>query len=129
VEITDATNRVLTLVGIGCLSGIDRKRRSNEEEHTNRRNMLHKGKLQAALNLKRGQLRLRRLISEQLGRIPPDLENALSTYQSSAQLEHNLSQVDRATGRGRPSIGFDRLVGDAVIAIIMPPQIFHWTRV
>jgi hypothetical protein len=78
--------------------------------------MLHKGKLQAALNLKRGQFSLYDgSFSEQLGAYRQTLETLYLRYQSSAQLEHDLPPVDQGPQAGaRPSIEFDRWLVNAV---------------
>src|SRR5579875_3655879 len=77
--------------------------------------MLHKGKLQAALNLKRGQFsRYDDSFSEQLGAYRQTLEALYLRYQSSAQLEHDLPPVGQGQMAGaRPSIEFDRWLVNA----------------
>jgi NurA domain len=77
--------------------------------------MLHKGKLQAALNLKRGQFSLYDgSFSEQLGAYRQTLETLYLRYQSSAQLEHDLPPIDQGPQAGaRSSIEFDRWLVNA----------------
>ncbi len=78
--------------------------------------MLHKGKLQAALNLKRGQFSLYDgSFSEQLKAYQYVLETLYVDYASSAQLEQNLPSGDSATSSvgARPSIEFDRWLVNA----------------
>ncbi len=72
--------------------------------------MLHKGKLHAALNVKRGQFSLYDgSFAEQLGAYRQALETLYQRYQSSTQLEDNLPPVDQGPQAGaRPSIEFDR---------------------
>src|SRR6266496_5394167 len=74
--------------------------------------MLHKGKLQAALNLKRGQFSLYDgTFSEQLKAYQQALETLYLRYPTSARLEHILPPDGiggKRTAGARPSIEFDR---------------------
>lgn len=77
--------------------------------------MLHKGKLQAALSLKRGQFSLYDgSYSEQLKAYQHALETLYLSYPSSTQLEHMLPPLSSGQSAGaRPSIEFDRWLVDA----------------
>lgn len=78
--------------------------------------MIHKGKLQAALNLKRGNFNLYdSSFSEQLQAYRHILETLHTHYPSSVELERMLPTDESSTSAGaRPSIEFDRwLVGAA----------------
>lgn len=78
--------------------------------------MLHKGKLHAALNLKRGQFSLYDgSFGEQLASYRQVLETLYLRYKSSAQLEHDLPPDNPGlpTAGARPSIEFDRWLVDA----------------
>src|SRR5581483_555807 len=73
--------------------------------------MLHKGKLQAALSLKRGHFSLfDGTFSEQLKAYQQALETLYLRYQSSAQMENVLPPHDSfgLSAGARPSIEFDR---------------------
>ncbi|HLI87526.1 MAG TPA: DNA double-strand break repair nuclease NurA [Ktedonobacteraceae bacterium] len=72
--------------------------------------MLHKGKLQAALNLKRGQFTLYDgAFSEQLQAYRHALETLCTRYASSVQLERVLPPEESGVAAGaRPSSEFDR---------------------
>lgn len=78
--------------------------------------MLHKGKLQAALNLKRGHFSLfDGTFSEQLKAYQQALETLYLRYQSSAQMENVLPPHDSfgLSAGARPSIEFDRWLASA----------------
>jgi hypothetical protein len=78
--------------------------------------MLHKGKLQAALNVKRAQFSLYDgSFGEQLELYQNALETLYEHYQSSAQLEKVLpsNKSGTASAGARPSIEFDRWLVDA----------------
>jgi hypothetical protein len=78
--------------------------------------MLHKGKLQAALNTKRAQFSLYDgSFGEQLKLYQNALETLYKHYQSSAQLEKVLpsNEIGMASAGARPSIEFDRWLVDA----------------
>src|ERR1700731_3603073 len=77
--------------------------------------MLHKGKLQAALNLKRGQFSLYDgSFSEQLKAYQQALETLYLRYPTSAKLEHVLPPAESSNSAGaRPSIEFDRWLVNA----------------
>jgi hypothetical protein len=78
--------------------------------------MLHKGKLQAALNLKRGQFSLYDgTFGEQLKAYRQALETLYLRYPSSAQLEHALPPEGRGLppAGARSSIEFDRWLVNA----------------
>jgi hypothetical protein len=78
--------------------------------------MLHKGKLQAALNVKRAQFSLYDgSFGEQLKLYRHALESLYEHYQSSAQLEQALSldEISRSPSGAHPSIEFDRWLVDA----------------
>src|SRR5215472_6214037 len=78
--------------------------------------MLHKGKLLAALNEKRGQFSLYDgSFSEQLGLYQHALETLYQHYPSSAQLEQALPSKESGmpTAGARPSIEFDRWLVEA----------------
>ncbi|HZU02228.1 MAG TPA: DNA double-strand break repair nuclease NurA [Ktedonobacteraceae bacterium] len=77
--------------------------------------MLHKGKLQAALNLKRGQFSLYDgSYSEQLKAYQQALETLYLHYPSSTQLEYMLPPADSGQSAGaRPSVEFDRWLVNA----------------
>ena len=79
--------------------------------------MLHKGKLQAALNLKRGQFSLYDgTFNEQLKAYQQALESLYQRYPTSARLEHDLppdSIGGRYSAGARPSIEFDRWLVNA----------------
>ena len=78
--------------------------------------MLHKGKLQAALNTKRAQFSLYDgSFGEQLKLYQNALETLYDYYQSSAQLEKVLPshEIGIASAGARPSIEFDRWLVDA----------------
>src|SRR2546426_1667452 len=72
--------------------------------------MLHKGKLQMALNAKRGQFSIYDgTFSDQLKAYRNALETLCQRYPSSAQLAHLLPPEDSTVPAGaRPSIEFDR---------------------
>ncbi len=73
--------------------------------------MLHKGKLQAALNLKRGQFSLYdSTFSAQLKAYQQALETLYLRYPTSARLEHHLPPdgIGIQSAGARPSIEFDR---------------------
>lgn len=77
--------------------------------------MLHKGKLQAALNTKRAQFSLYDgSFAEQLKFYQNALETLYEQYQSSAQLEKVLpsNESGTASAGARPSIEFDRWLVD-----------------
>lgn len=78
--------------------------------------MLHKGKLQAALNAKQTQFSLYDgSFGEQLKLYQSVLESLYEHYQSSAQLEHVLppDEIGTSSAGARPSIEFDRWLVDA----------------
>jgi NurA domain len=77
--------------------------------------MLHKGKLQAALNLKRGQFSLYDgSFSEQLKAYQQALETLYLRYPTSAKLEYVLPPAESSNSAGaRPSIEFDRWLVNA----------------
>ena len=78
--------------------------------------MLHKGKLQAALNLKRGQFSLYDgSFSEQLKAYQQALETLYLRYPNSAKLEHVLPPEGSGmpSAGARPSIEFDRWLVNA----------------
>lgn len=78
--------------------------------------MLHKGKLQAALNLKRGLFSLYDgTYSEQLAAYRQALETLYRRYESSARLEHDLppNQPAMPMAGARPTIEFDRWLVEA----------------
>ncbi|HEY4034806.1 MAG TPA: DNA double-strand break repair nuclease NurA [Ktedonobacteraceae bacterium] len=78
--------------------------------------MLHKGKLQAALNAKRAQFSLYDgSFGEQLKLYQYSLESLYEHYKSSAQLENVLppDQIGMPSAGARPSIEFDRWLVDA----------------
>ena len=78
--------------------------------------MLHKGKLQAALNLKRGQFSLYDgTFSEQLKEYQHALETLYLRYPTSATLEHVLppDRIGMPSAGARPSIEFDRWLVNA----------------
>ncbi|MBV9709906.1 MAG: hypothetical protein JO011_03190, partial [Ktedonobacteraceae bacterium] len=78
--------------------------------------MLHKGKLQAALNLKRGQFSLYDgSFSEQLKAYQQALETLYLRYPTSAKLEHVLPPEGSGmpSAGARPSIEFDRWLVNA----------------
>ncbi len=78
--------------------------------------MLHKGKLQVALNTKRAQFSLYDgSFGEQLKLYQNALETLYEQYQSSAQLEQVLpsNEIGMASAGARPSIEFDRWLVDA----------------
>jgi len=78
--------------------------------------MLHKGKLQAALNLKRGQFALYDgTFSEQLKAYQQALETLYLRYPTSARLEHHLPPdgIGTLAAGARPSIEFDRWLVNA----------------
>src|ERR1700688_4859642 len=72
--------------------------------------MLHKGKLQAALNLKKGQFSLYDgTYSEQLKEYQLALETLYQQYPTSTQLAQVLAGTNNTKPAGaRPSIEFDR---------------------
>jgi hypothetical protein len=73
--------------------------------------MLHKGKLQAALNAKRGQFsHFDGTFHEQLTTYRESLESLHTRYTSSAQLEHALPGRESGTSAAgaRPTLEFDR---------------------
>jgi len=79
--------------------------------------MLHKGKLQAALNAKRAQFSLYDgSFGEQLKLYQYALESLYEHYKSSAQLENVLppDEIGMPSAGARPSIEFDRWLVDAV---------------
>ncbi len=78
--------------------------------------MLHKGKLQAALNAKRAQFSLYDgSFGEQLKLYQCALESLYEHYKSSAQLENVLppDEIGMPSAGARPSIEFDRWLVDA----------------
>ncbi len=77
--------------------------------------MLHKGKLQAALNHKRGQFKLYDgSFSDQLHAYQHELETLYAHYPSSAMLEQHLPPDGHGTTAGaRPSIEFDQWLASA----------------
>ncbi len=76
--------------------------------------MLHKGKLQAALNAKRNQFALYDgSFSEQLKMYQHALETLYLDYSSSAQLEYALPPEGMQAAGARPSIEFDRWLVNA----------------
>jgi hypothetical protein len=78
--------------------------------------MLHKGKLQAALDLKRGQFSLYDgSFSEQLKAYQHALETLYLRYPTSAKLEHVLPPAENSarSAGARPSIEFDRWLVNA----------------
>src|SRR5215472_6648987 len=78
--------------------------------------MLHKGKLQAALNAKREQFsRYDGSFGEQLKLYKYASESLYEHYQSSAQLEDTLppDEISMPSAGARPSIEFDRWLVDA----------------
>ncbi|HEV2659910.1 MAG TPA: DNA double-strand break repair nuclease NurA [Ktedonobacteraceae bacterium] len=76
--------------------------------------MLHKGKLQAALNLKRGQFALYDgTFSEQLKAYQQALETLYLRYPTSARLELHLPPDGMQAAGARPSIEFDRWLVNA----------------
>ncbi len=78
--------------------------------------MLHKGKLQAALNAKREQFsRHDGSLGEQLKLYKHALESLYKHYKSSAQLENALpsDEIGMPSAGARPSIEFDRWLVDA----------------
>ena len=77
--------------------------------------MLHKGKLLAALQQKRGQFTLYDgSFAEQLQAYRQALETLHERYGSSAQLEHDLPPAESHVPAGaRPSIEFDRWLAQA----------------
>ncbi len=76
--------------------------------------MLHKGKLQAALNAKRNQFALYDgTFSEQLKLYQHALETLYQDYMSSEQLEAALPSEGTVTAGARPSIEFDRWLVNA----------------
>jgi hypothetical protein len=73
--------------------------------------MLHKGKLQAALNLKRGQFNaFDASFSDQLHAYRHALETLYTRYPSSTQLEHRLPPdgIGMPSAGARPSMEYDR---------------------
>lgn len=77
--------------------------------------MLHKGKLQMALNAKRGQFTIYDgSFSDQLNAYRHGLETLYQRYASSAELEHLLPPDDSTVPAGaRPTIEFDRWLVNA----------------
>lgn len=78
--------------------------------------MLHKGKLQAALNAKKGQFsRFDGSFSEQLQMYQESLESLYQRYNSSAQLENMLPPDDMGvpSAGARPTMEFDRWLVNA----------------
>lgn len=77
--------------------------------------MLHKGKLQMALNAKRGQFTIYDgSFSDQLNAYRHALETLYQRYASSAELEHLLPPADSTVPAGaRPTIEFDRWLVNA----------------
>src|SRR5689334_25223073 len=78
--------------------------------------MLHKGKLQAALNAKQAQFsHYDGSFGEQLKLYKYALESLYENYQSSAQLEDALppDEIGMPSAGARPSIEFDRWLVDA----------------
>ena len=73
--------------------------------------MLHKGKLQAALNLKRGQFNaFDDSFSDQLHAYRHALETLYTRYPSSTQLEHRLPPdgIGMPPAGARPTMEYDR---------------------
>jgi hypothetical protein len=78
--------------------------------------MLHKGKLQAALNLKRGQFNaFDDSFSDQLNAYRHALETLYTRYPSSTQLEHRLPPdgIGMPPAGARPSMEYDRWLARA----------------
>jgi hypothetical protein len=77
--------------------------------------MLHKGKLQAALNLKRGHFNLYdSSFGDQLKAYQHELETLYKHYASGAELEHSLPPPESGLSAGaRPTIEFDRWLVNA----------------
>ncbi|GLV58469.1 hypothetical protein KDH_53000 [Dictyobacter sp. S3.2.2.5] len=79
--------------------------------------MLHKGKLQAALNAKKGQFSLfDGSFNEQLGMYQYALEHLYERYPSSSQMEHMLppDEIGMPSAGARPTLEFDRWLVNAV---------------
>src|SRR6266567_4135738 len=85
-------------------------RKRTEEYKRDKNTMLHKGKLQAALQLKKGQFTIYDgSFSDQLQAYRYALETLHRFYPSSKQLEDVLPPVEsRLPAGARPSIEFDR---------------------
>ncbi len=88
--------------------------------------MLHKGKLQAALNLKRGQFNaFDDSFSDQLHAYRHALETLYSRYSSSTQLEHRLPPdgIGMLPAGARPTMEYDRWLVHAAQSNYHSPKI------